>query len=98
MSDEGHEDPAPGPERLREPAAASLRLRAERPRVTRLSRKVLAGGAAIALIAVSRAVLWALQANRTKTAPEELYPGYLTLPLAHRGRISESCCATRTSH
>jgi len=73
MSDEGHEDPALGPERLREPAAASLRLRAERPRVTRLSRKVLAGGAAIALIAVSGAVLWALQSNRSRTTPEELY-------------------------
>ena len=41
--------------------------------MTRLSRKVLAGGAALALIAVSGAVFWALQNNRTKTAPEELY-------------------------
>ena len=61
------------PERLREPATASLRLRSERPRVTRLSRKVLAGGAAAALIAVSGAVFWALQNNRSRTAPEELY-------------------------
>lgn len=73
MSEGGHEDPAPGPERLREPAAAALRLRAERSRVTRLSRKVLAGGAAIALIAVSGAVFWALQTNRSRTTPEELY-------------------------
>ena len=73
MSEEGQEEPAPEPERLREPAAASLRLRSERPRVTRLSRKVLAGGAAIALIAVSGPVFWALQNNRSKTAPEELY-------------------------
>ncbi|MBX9700486.1 MAG: conjugal transfer protein TraI, partial [Acetobacteraceae bacterium] len=44
---------------------ASMRLRAERPRVTRLSRKVLAGGAAIGLVAISGAVLWALQNNRS---------------------------------
>jgi type IV secretory pathway VirB10-like protein len=42
--------------------------------VTRLSRKVLTGGAAIALVAVSGAVFWALQNNRHRnTAPEELY-------------------------
>ena len=52
----------------------SMRLRAERPVVTRLSRKVLAGGAAIGLIVVSGAVLWALQNNRARTtAPGELY-------------------------
>ena len=54
--------------------AASMRLRAERPRVTRLSRKVLAGGAAIGLVAISGAVLWALQNNRSRSAaPAELY-------------------------
>src|SRR5271163_2557953 len=74
MSDGGREEgPAPEPERLREQATVSLRLRSERPRVTRLSRKVLAGGAALALIAVSGAVFWALQNNRSRTAPEELY-------------------------
>jgi type IV secretion system protein TrbI len=53
---------------------ASMRLRAERPRVTRLSRKVLAGGAAIGMIAISGAVLWALQNNRPRsTTPQELY-------------------------
>lgn len=51
-----------------------MRLRAERPRVTRLSRKVLAGGAAIGLVAISAAVLWALQNNRSRSAaPAELY-------------------------
>src|SRR5260370_42541654 len=51
-----------------------MRLRAERPRVTRLSRKVLAGGAAIGMIAISGAVLWALQNNRSRsTTPQELY-------------------------
>ena len=54
--------------------ASAFRLRPERPSVTRLSRKVLAGGAAIGLIAVSAAVLWALQNNRSRTsAPDELY-------------------------
>ncbi len=53
---------------------ASMRLRTERPRVTRLSRKVLAGGAAIGLVAISGAVLWALHNNRSRsTAPAELY-------------------------
>jgi type IV secretory pathway VirB10-like protein len=51
-----------------------MRLRAERPRVMRLSRKVLAGGAAIGLIAIFGAVLWALQNNRTRgPASGELY-------------------------
>ena len=63
------------PERDNEPArATSMRLRAERPRVTRLSRKVLAGGAAIGSLAICGAVLWALQNNRSHTsAPSELY-------------------------
>ncbi|WP_082078652.1 TrbI/VirB10 family protein [Bradyrhizobium sp. LTSP849] len=51
-----------------------MRLRAERPRVTRLSRKVLAGGAAIGSLAICGAVLWALQNHRSRTsAPSELY-------------------------
>ncbi len=54
--------------------AAPMRLRAERPRVKRLSRKVLAGGAAIGSLAICGAVLWALQNNRSRTsAPSELY-------------------------
>jgi len=54
--------------------AASMRLRAERPRVTRLSRRVLAGGAAIGSLAICGAVLWALQNHRSRTsAPSELY-------------------------
>jgi type IV secretion system protein VirB10 len=51
-----------------------MRLRADRPRVTRLSRKVLAGGAAIGSLAIFGAVFWALQNNRPHTsAPSELY-------------------------
>ena len=57
-----------------EDVAKALRLRSERPRVTRLSRKVLAGGAALALALVSGAVLWALQSNQKRSpAPEELF-------------------------
>ena len=54
--------------------ASSLRLRPERPPVTRLSRKVLAAGTVLALVLVSGAVLWALQQNRMRgPASEELY-------------------------
>lgn len=73
MSPEQEPDIRPG--RDNEPdRAASMRLRAERPRVTRLSRKVLAGGAAIGSLAICGAVLWALQNHRSHTsAPSELY-------------------------
>jgi type IV secretion system protein VirB10 len=52
----------------------ALRLRAGGPRATRLSRNVLIGGAAVALILVSAALLWALQTNRLHgPTPQELY-------------------------
>jgi type IV secretion system protein TrbI len=74
VSDKRHEDAAPDPIRPASDPVAALRLRPARPRVTRLSRKVLTGGAAIALVAVSGAVFWALQNNRHRNAaPEELY-------------------------
>jgi type IV secretory pathway VirB10-like protein len=54
--------------------SAPMRLRAERPSVTRLSRKVLAGGAAVGLIVIFGAIFWALQNNRSRApAPSELY-------------------------
>jgi type IV secretory pathway VirB10-like protein len=54
--------------------SASMRLRPERPRVTRLSRKVLAGAAAVGSVAIFGATFWALQNNRSHTtAPSELY-------------------------
>jgi type IV secretory pathway VirB10-like protein len=54
--------------------SASMRLGAERPRVTRLSRKVLAGVAAVGSAAIFGATFWALQNNRSHTtAPSELY-------------------------
>jgi type IV secretory pathway VirB10-like protein len=53
---------------------AAMRLRSERPRVVRLSRKVLTGGAAVGMIAIFGAVLWALQNNRARTtSSDELY-------------------------
>ena len=73
MTDGRNENASPDPIRPDDPAAA-LRLRPPRPSVTRLSRKVLTGGATIALVAVSGAVLWALQNSRHRNAaPEELY-------------------------
>jgi type IV secretion system protein TrbI len=73
VSADGEAELRPGgdrdPDRL-----ASMRLRAERPRVTRLSRKVLAGAAAVGSAAIFGATFWALQNNRSHTsAPPELY-------------------------
>ena len=52
----------------------ALRLGAERPRITRLSRKVFAGGTALALLLISGAVLWALRNNQPRNPePDELY-------------------------
>ena len=74
MSDERQHDVAPDPIRPASDPVAALRLRQARPRVTRLSRKVLTGGAVIALVAISGALFWALQNNRHRNAaPEELY-------------------------
>lgn len=54
--------------------SASFRLRAEHPRVTRLSRKVLAGGSAVALLVIGGTMLWSLQNNGSRNqAAEELY-------------------------
>jgi type IV secretion system protein TrbI len=54
--------------------AQALRLAAERPRITRLSRRVLAGGTALALLLISGAVLWALRNNPPHNpAQDELY-------------------------
>jgi type IV secretion system protein VirB10 len=51
-----------------------MRLRGDRPRVTRLSRKVLAGGAAVGSAVIFAAIFWALQNNRSRVpAPSELY-------------------------
>ncbi|MET4259697.1 type IV secretory pathway VirB10-like protein [Bradyrhizobium sp. S3.12.5] len=57
-----------------EEQSRTFRLRAEPPRVTRLSRKVLAGGSAVALLVIGGAVLWSLQSNRPRNqTTDELY-------------------------
>jgi type IV secretion system protein VirB10 len=72
QSDDRNEQP--GEPNRSEELAHGFRLRADHPRVTRLSRKVLAGGTAVALVLVGGAVLWALQNNRSRgPAPDELY-------------------------
>lgn len=72
IGDPSRDDPEPA--RESHESAATLRLRPQRPRVTRLSRKTLAAGAAIVLVAVAGSALWALRTNRDRSpAPEELY-------------------------
>lgn len=87
-----------GPVTGRGPTSAdgpqALRLGSERPKITRLSRKVLAGGTALALLLISGAVLWALRSNHPHgPAPDELYStdhrnvadGLTTLPKDYAG-------------
>jgi type IV secretion system protein TrbI len=57
-----------------EPASpAGMRLRAEPPRVTRLSRKVLATMGLVASLGVGGALVYALQTRHSVRAPDELY-------------------------
>jgi len=65
--------PPPDPPRDEQTIAQELRLRPERPRVTRLSRKVLISLGAVGSVAVLGATIWALQPNRRSGAGEELY-------------------------
>jgi len=71
MSDQA--DRPSEPPRDERAIAQDLRLRPERPRVTRLSRKVLVGLGAVGSVAVLGATIWALQPNRRSGAGEELY-------------------------
>jgi type IV secretory pathway VirB10-like protein len=71
-----HEGPGPvsGPTLSSGDATQALRLGAEPPKITRLSRRVLAGGTALALLLISGAALWALRSNQPHNpAPDELY-------------------------
>lgn len=52
---------------------APMRLRAEPPRVTRLSRKVLAGIGAVALLGIGGALIYALQTRDAGQSGGELY-------------------------
>ncbi|MCA1438215.1 TrbI/VirB10 family protein [Bradyrhizobium sp. BRP20] len=92
QSGNGQQQAAP-PE-TQEDQSKSFRLRAEHPRVTRLSRKVLAGVSAVALLVMGGAVLWSLQKNRPRDqAANELYStnyhnvadGITTLPKDYAG-------------
>lgn len=53
--------------------AAPMRLRAEAPRVTRLSRKMLASVAVVALVGIGGALIYALQTRTGGDGGEELY-------------------------
>ncbi|UPG71717.1 TrbI/VirB10 family protein [Roseomonas gilardii subsp. gilardii] len=53
--------------------AAPMRLRAEPPRVTRLSRKMLAGVGAVALVGIGGALIYALQSRDAGQGGGELY-------------------------
>ena len=97
MTDNGpteSHDPAIGPRSSPTEKVQALRLGGERPRITRLSRKVLAGGTALALLLISAAVLWALRSSHPHNpAPDELYStdhhnvadGLTTLPQDYAG-------------
>ena len=52
--------------------AAPMRLRAEAPRVTRLSRKMLASVAAVALVGIGGALIYARQTRGPGDGGEEL--------------------------
>jgi type IV secretion system protein TrbI len=56
-----------------ENAGTNMRLRAEAPRITRLSRKVLAGLGVIASAGVGGALIFALQGRGDNPAPAELF-------------------------
>lgn len=75
MTDDRNEEEEPGapltgsaPE-----AAAPMRLRADAPRVTRLSRKVLAGLGLVASLGLGGALVYALQTRNGAKPAEELY-------------------------
>ena len=54
-------------------AAAPMRLRADAPRVTRLSRKVLAGIGLVASVGIGGALIYALQTRDAGRPADELY-------------------------
>lgn len=78
-----------------ETAAAPMRLRAEPPPVTRLSRKVLAGVAFITSLGIGGALIYALQTRETDPQGEELFStsnrqpadGLANLPRDYTGPI-----------
>ena len=90
MTDNGPNEsvgPVSGPRPSPDEPAQALRLGVERPNITRLSRRVLAGGTALALLVISGAVLWALKSNHPHNpTPDELNSiELLCLAVARRG-------------
>lgn len=75
MTDDRNEEEEPGaPLTGSTPdAAAPMRLRAEAPRVTRLSRKVLVGLGLVASLGLGGALVYALQTRNGAKPAEELY-------------------------
>lgn len=77
MTDNGPSEstgPVSGPRSSLDDRVQALHLGAGRPTITRLSRKVLASGTALALLLISGAVLWALRNNHPRNpTPDELY-------------------------
>ncbi|CAM5530152.1 hypothetical protein MAUB1S_08843 [Mycolicibacterium aubagnense] len=78
MSDIGsRKEEGPEPENVEQPLigepAPPMRLRAEAPRVTRLSRKVLAGLGLVASVGIGGALIYALQTRDGGRPNEELY-------------------------
>ena len=53
--------------------AGPMRLRAETPRVIRLSHKILAGVAAVASLGIGGALIYGLQTHAPSGSSEELY-------------------------
>lgn len=72
MSDIDNHD-APQTEGTADRDTAPMRLRGETPRVTRLSRKALAGLGMVACLGIGGALIYALQIRNAGTNNEELY-------------------------
>jgi type IV secretion system protein VirB10 len=66
-------DPHDGREAAPAGDAAPMRLRGEAPRVTRLSRKALAGIGLVASVGIGGALIYALQTNSGNKQGQELY-------------------------
>jgi type IV secretion system protein VirB10 len=73
MTDSDNPGRGPEPEQSPRDAAAPMRLRGDPPRVTRLSRKALAGIGLVASIGLGGALLYALQTRNAGPRDEELY-------------------------
>lgn len=72
MSDAVRDEDPPEQPRPEQELTAELRLRPERPRVVRLSRKVLGLLAGVSAVAIGGALIWALQSSSPE-APAELF-------------------------